>query len=64
MAAPAALSGSRFRSSPEAEFTWNGPKRKREPRGVCTIAPNARAFAPIVSPARQFTAYIKLSHSQ
>ena len=28
-----------FRSSPEAEFTWNGPKRKREPRGVCTMAP-------------------------
>src|SRR6201996_936907 len=29
-----------FRSSPESEFTWNGPNRKREPRGVCTSRPD------------------------
>src|SRR6201996_242542 len=29
-----------FRSSPETEFTWNGPNRKREPRGVCTSRPD------------------------
>src|SRR6201996_9846327 len=32
-----------FRSSPEREFTWNGPSRKREPRGVCTSRPDLTA---------------------